>query len=99
MQSSGPGAGEIFPRVDRGYFHLTPRGWERCDQAPFPSDRSETWYYELNRAAADAKEQVSLARTWICKNYDAASNNALHAQFGDPVLPSSHRNVTLKCYV
>ena len=87
-----------FPKFDRGYFHLTPRGWERVDSAPFPPDRSETWFYEMNCEAPDAKEQVTLARTWTNPDCDPAMLNHLHALFGEPVPPTSRRNVTLKCY-
>ena len=88
-----------FPKTERGYFHLTPRGWERLDSPPFPADRCETWYYEMDRAASDAKEQVTLARSWICPHYEPKRAEFLHARFGDAVLPSTNRNVTLKCYV
>lgn len=88
-----------FPKTERGYFHLTPRGWERRDTGPFPSDRCETWLYEMEREAPDAKQQVTLARIWRCPNYDPALDKDLYALFGDPVQPSSDRNVTLKCYV
>jgi len=104
MQSAGLDSPKVrnlteFPKYERGYFHLTPRGWERRDQAPFPDDRCETWYYEMNREAPDAKEQVTLARTWLRPNCDTALKSELHALFGQPVEPSANRNVTLKCYV
>jgi hypothetical protein len=90
---------QCFPKLDRGYFHLTPRGWERKDSAPFPEDRLETWYYEMERSAEDSKEQVTLARSWTSPDVTPAKKSALLAAFGQAVEPTSFRNVTLKCYV
>ncbi len=46
-----------FPKTDRGYFHLTEHGWMRQDLPPFPANRAETWRYEMERPAEDAKER------------------------------------------
>ena len=56
-------AGE-FPKSEQGYFHLTPTGWVRQDQVPFPQDRCETWLYEMEWPQEDAKERVTLTRIW-----------------------------------
>ena len=58
-----------FPRCDSGYFHLTPKGWVRKDIAPFPEDRCETWLYEMEWPAEDAKEQVILTKIWVSPNF------------------------------
>lgn len=96
---AAPAENVSFPKTERGYFHLTPRGWERRDTGPFPSDRCETWLYEMEREASDAKEQITLARIWHCPDYDPALNKDLHTLFGDPMQPTANRNVTLKCYI
>ena len=62
-----------FPRSDGGYFHLTPKGWVRKDVAPFPQDRCETWAYEMEWPAEDAKEQVTLTKVWVAPTATAAS--------------------------
>jgi hypothetical protein len=36
-----------FPKIEHGFFHLTPEGWIRKDYHPFPGDRLETWAYEM----------------------------------------------------
>lgn len=89
----------IFPKKERGLFHLTPQGWRRGDNQPFPADRIETWTYEMECPAEDAKEQVCLTRTWICSTATSQVSAALHARFGEPVLPTPERNVTLECQV
>lgn len=88
-----------YPKSDWGYFHLTPRGWERKDTKPFPEDRVETWYYEMECPAEDAKEQVTLARSWMGPTKSLELKKVLHARFGDPIEPAHSRNITLKCYV
>lgn len=88
-----------FPRSDGGYFHLTPKGWIRKDVEPFPQDRSETWHYEMEWPAEDAKEQVTLTKIWVSPAASAAGNEKLHAQFGHPLMPSRTRSVKLECRV
>lgn len=85
-----------FPRNENGYFHLTPGGWVRQDQAPFPQDRCETWLYEMEWPCEDAKEQVTLTKIWA-RPGDTA--DGLRARFGDPVTPTPARNVKLECQV
>jgi hypothetical protein len=89
-------AGE-FPKSEQGYFHLTPTGWVRQDQVPFPQDRCETWLYEMEWPQEDAKERVTLTRIWRSPSSDTATNDGLRALFGDPVAPTQSRNVTLEC--
>lgn len=36
---------------DDGYFHLTPDGWKRQDEEPFPENRVETWQYSMHQAS------------------------------------------------
>ena len=90
---------EAYPRLERGYFHLTENGWLRCDFEPFPSSRVETWQYGLQCQSDDAKENVRLIRVWSKPGFDASRMSRLHSRFGDPVLPSLQRNVTLECHV
>jgi hypothetical protein len=84
---------EDFPRSESGYFHLTPKGWVRKDNAPFPQGRCETWLYEMEWPHEDAKEQVTLTKVWAS---DSASNDGLRARFGDAVPPTPERNVKLE---
>lgn len=88
-----------FPKSERGYFHLTGSGWVRLDRSPFPADRVETWKYEMEREAEDAKEQVCLTKVWSDPKADGDRVANLHKQFGAPVKPARDRNVTLECQV
>lgn len=53
-----------YPIQDNGLYHLTPAGWVRQDNAPFPTDRLETWSYQAECPSDDAKEQICLRRIW-----------------------------------
>jgi hypothetical protein len=86
-----------YPQVDNGLFHLTPRGWLRQDHQPFPSDRLETWSYNMECPADDAKEQVCLRRIWMNAKVGPERRDAMRALFGFPKGPSRERNVTLEC--
>ena len=90
---------ESYPKVDRGFYHLTSHGWVRKDDRPFPAERLETWAYEAECPADDAKEQVCLIRTWICTSTPELNRKALHALYGQPVLPQVNRNVKFECEV
>ena len=85
-------------RHERGYFHLTPDGWVRTDGEPFPPNRIETWDYQLASEADDAKEQVRLDRVWKAPASEAYAC-LLRERFGDPVLPTTLRNVLMGCQV
>lgn len=80
---------------DRGYLHLTPAGWIRCDAVPFPADRVETWLYEMDQPEEDAKEMDCLTRLWISDAKSAEEIEQLRAKFGDPVPPAKDRKITL----
>lgn len=88
-----------YPRIDTGFFHLTPHGWLRQDHLPFPADRVETWSYHMECPADDAREQVSLCRVWAHPKVELQRRDAIRAQFGDAQLPTTDRNVTLECQV
>ena len=88
-----------FPKTDCGFFHLTPGGWVRQDHQPFPADRVETWSYEMECPAEDSKEQVCLTRIWKKSSLPQGDFDTLRARFGDPLLPTSERNVSLECHV
>jgi len=85
--------------VDKGYLHLTPRGWIREDQRPFPDDRIETWRLDMERPAADAKERDRLTRIWVSMNWSLAAAKQLRAQFGEAVAPTVERNIEIQCKV
>ena len=84
---------------ESGYFHLTQTGWTRKDSEPPPSARLETWRYELDRPAPDAKDEVTLTRIWISKDVTDAQSIALHTQHGEAVESTHERNVILHCDV
>ncbi len=84
---------------ESGYFHLTPNGWGRKDDEPAPPDRLETWEYQMERPATDAKEQVTLTRVWISKDVTDAQSVALHVRHGEAVQATLDRNVVLDCHV
>ncbi len=80
-----------------GIYHLTPAGWTRKDRAPFPSDRIETWVCEIDQPSTDAKEQVRLTRLWIAPGTKDADCARLHRRFGEAIVPSHDRLLTLSC--
>jgi hypothetical protein len=84
-------------KCDRGDYHLTAKGWIRKDTEPYPADRLETWRYEMVQPAADAKAQVRLTRIWARADLSETQSTALHARFGEAVLPSPERHVILDC--
>lgn len=102
MSSMAMGAQEsarTYPWIERGFFHLTPMGWLRWDTPPFPADRVETWAYEMECPADDAKERVCLTRTWACPAISEQGRAAFRALYGQPVQPQQNRNVTLECEI
>jgi len=88
-----------YPKSDSGLFHLTPQGWVRRDQRPYPADRVETWSYEMECPAEDAKEQVCLTRIWTNLEITPQDHDVIRARFGEPLCPTVERNVVLECRV
>jgi len=88
-----------YPRIERGFYHLLADGWHRKDRQPFPADRLETWAYEMEQLAEDAKERICLTRTWKSHDVSAEGLNALHTRFGEALAPTTCRNVTLECEI
>lgn len=84
-------------QCDFGYFHLTGEGWVRKDTQPFPAGRLETWRYEEERPAIDAKERIRLTRIWHDPSATEHQLEALHAHFGEAVCPDADRHITLDC--
>ena len=84
---------------DHGFYHLTPTGWVRQDLQPFPADRVETWVYEMECPAEDAKDRVCLTRTWINPGASGEQRDALRKRYAAPMTPTPDRNVTLECLV
>ena len=84
-------------KSDSGFFHLTPNGWTRQDGEPFPADRIETWRYEMELPAEDAKERVCLTRVWSDPDASAEEVENLRGRFGDPMTATPERNITLEC--
>jgi len=85
-----------YPINDRGFYHLTRQGWVRKDHAPFPHDRIETWSYDMECLADDAKERVCLRRTWKARDWDQQECQNLRTRFGTPVPLTTERNITLE---
>ena len=83
---------------DEGYYHLGPQGWCRKDNRPFPENRVETWRYEMEQPSPCAKQQIRLTRVWAAQNAER-DRSALHAHFGEAVIPASKKSITLECYV
>ncbi len=89
-----------YPKQERGYYHLTDDGWMRQDQPPFPSGRVQTWLYEMECPAEDAKERICLTRIWNRPDFPAAALVLLQRRYGaEPISPSVDRNVTMECSV
>ncbi len=88
-----------YPRIDSGFFHLTPQGWLRQDHQPFPADRVETWSYNMECPADEVREQVCLRRIWTNPRTTPERRDAIRALFGDAQFPTTERNVTLECLV
>jgi hypothetical protein len=88
-----------YPEKELGFFHLRADGWTRKDTQPFPEDRLETWAYEREIPAEDAKERVCLTRIWTRPGMSTNGLNAFHAFFGEALYPTPGRNVTLECEV
>lgn len=85
------------PQSDFGYFHLTDEGWVRKDAQPFPAGRLETWQYEEERPANDAKDQIRLTRIWHDPSASQSQLESLHAYFGEAICPDTDRHITLNC--
>jgi hypothetical protein len=88
-----------YPKIETGFYHLTPKGWLRQDHMPVPEDRVETWSYEMVCPADDARDEVYLRRIWASPSTTSEVRDALRAKFGDPLSPTTTRNVTLECMV
>ena len=88
-----------YPKIERGFYHLMSDGWHRKDQMPFPEDRLETWAFEMEQPAEDAKERIYLTRTWTRPGMSPEGLNAFHHCFGEALRPTVSRNVTLECEV
>jgi len=89
---------QVFFR-ENGYFHLTPAGWTRKDHEPPPYDRLETWKYELERPAVDAKDEIRLTRIWLSAAVTEAQSIFLHTRHGEAIAPTRGRNINLDCHV
>ena len=75
-------------RPDKRYFHLTPKGWVRKDELPFPQDRVETWVHESERLHEDAEEEIRLSRLWSDAATAPAARDALRARFAQMTAPA-----------
>lgn len=90
----------VYPKIQQGYFHLTGHGWQRQSQvAPLPAGCVETWRFESEQPNADAKERICLTRIWARPDVSDGMIEALHQRFGEPLMPSPVRNITLECDV
>jgi hypothetical protein len=76
-------------RDDKRYFHLTPKGWVRQDDLPYPWDRVETWVYEIERV--EDEEEVRLVRLWSNDSMTPAARDGLRAKFGLAGAPGTMR--------
>ena len=95
--TASPAPASDSRKCDFGYFHLTSKGWTRCDEPPFPGDRIETWQYEEERPADGVKDRIRLTRIWCAAGIPEAQLTALHARFGEAVVPDPDRHIILDC--
>jgi hypothetical protein len=98
-QREAPLGAHAFQKDDFGYFHLTERGWIRRDALPFPSDRVETWRYEEERPASDAKDRIRLTRIWSDHTVTDYRRNELRIKFGNAIAPTEDRHLVIDCLV
>jgi hypothetical protein len=66
---------------DDGYFHLTPDGWKRQDEEPFPENRIETWQYSMHQASGWSKENVSWSCVWASPDHSPSEREVLRRRF------------------
>lgn len=69
---------------DDGFWHLTPNGWVRKDEEPFPSDRLETWHYSMSQASGWSQEHRSWTCTWASPDHSRADRDMLRIQHPIP---------------
>lgn len=86
-----------FPKSEEGFYHLTPAGWQRKDHLPFPADRLETWRFQSETLAEDAKEMVHLTRLWTSHASTPEQRDQLRARFGNPVRATPELHLTIDC--
>jgi len=53
----------------------------------------------MEQPAEDAKERICLTRTWKRPGVSATGLQAFHVCFGEALLPTPSRNITLECEV
>jgi hypothetical protein len=80
---------------DEDLFHLTPTGWARKSDEPFPSDRVETWSYDMYQASGFSKEIVTFKRVWINEEVDQAQRDEMRKKFGFPYKSTRSREVSI----
>ncbi len=68
-----------------GYFHLTPNGWERVDEEPFPANRIETWQYYMSQASGWSKEYRSLTCVWANPCMGRSERDQVRKKFDAPL--------------
>ena len=69
---------------DEGAFHLTPAGWLRVDDEPFPADRIETWRYSMHKASGWSREHRSLYCEWADHAIAREERDTLRKKYGWP---------------
>lgn len=86
-----------FSKSDEGFYHLTNAGWLRQDDRPFPAGRFETWRFESETPAVDAKEQIHLTRLWTSADSTPEQRDLLRVRFGYPVRAAHGLHLTIDC--
>jgi hypothetical protein len=69
---------------DERCFHLTPQGWVREDNEPYPADRIETWHYSMSQASGWSRERRSLSCEWATPTLTRAERDKIRKKFGWP---------------
>jgi hypothetical protein len=67
-----------------GFYHLTPDGWRRADQEPFPRERFETWSLVVCQVPGELKEYRNLRCVWADHAVDRNSRDKFRRQHGWP---------------
>lgn len=80
---------------DEGLFHLTPDGWVREDDEPYPADRVETWRYKSSQTSGWSKEYRNLTCIWADPNISRQERDAPRKKHGWPGLDPRDRNHTI----
>ena len=64
-------------------YHLTPSGWQRADDPPFPEDRVETLLCEVDEPEEDGAKLSAVTPLWVSPKLTRSQRDELHFEFGE----------------